>query len=206
MIGQQIGLPLGWPAEPSTGEFFVTDANRAAVQHFDRPDSWPVMATVLTGPRQSGRSLLARSVVARTGGRLFDNAPRHDEEQIFHAWNAAQETRLPLILVTDSADWGVRLPDLSSRIAATPHVAIGLPDDALFEAVFAKLLRARGLTAAPELARYLLPRVERSYVAIGRVVEALDGHLMWSRARLTVPTARRALEDAGIIGRNALTE
>ncbi len=164
------------------------------------------MATLLTGPRKSGRSLLARGIVAKTGGRLFDDAPRHDEEEIFHAWNAAQGTRRPLILIADDADWRVELPDLASRIAATPHVAIGPPDDALFAALLVKLLGSRGLTAPPELARFVLPRVERSYVAIGRVVEALDEHLMWSRARLTVPTAKRALEDAGIIGRNDLTE
>ena len=50
------------------------------------------MATLLTGPRKSGRSLLGRIFVRKTGGRLFDNAEEHDEEALFHAWNEAQET------------------------------------------------------------------------------------------------------------------
>ncbi len=158
------------------------------------------MTTLLTGPRRSGRSLLSRRAVASLGGRLFDDAPAHDEEAIFHAWNEAQETRRPLILVADDAPWSVRLPDLASRVAATPRVAIGLPDDALFEALLAKLLAARGLAPPPELARYLLPRVERSYVAIGRVVEALDEQATRARARLTLPMAKRALKAGGIIG------
>lgn len=198
--GKQFGLPLDWPVEPATADFFVSDANRAAVRHLDAPGTWPVMATLLTGPRKSGRSLLARGTVAKHGGRLFDNAPAHEEEAIFHAWNEAQETRRPLILVADAAEWRIALPDLASRMAATPRVSLAQPNDALFEALLTKLLGARGLAPPPELARYLLPRIERSYVAIGRVVEALDEHLLWSRARLTIPTARRALEDAGIIG------
>lgn len=202
-----MGLPLGWPAPPADGDFFVTDANRAAVRHFERPGTWPVMATLLTGPRKSGRSLLARGVVAKTGGRLFDDAQDRDEEEIFHAWNQAQETRRPLILIADAGPrmWAVALPDLASRLAATPHVAIEQPDDALFTALLAKLLGSRGLVAPPELARYLLPRVERSYLTIQRVVEALDEHLLWSRARLSIPTARRALEEAGIIDARRMT-
>lgn len=207
MNAAQIGLPLGWPASPSDSEFFVTDANRAAVRHFERPGTWPVMATLLTGPRKSGRSLLARGVVAKTGGRLFDNAEARDEEEIFHAWNDAQGTRRPLILIADAPPpaWRIALPDLASRLAATPHVVIDQPDDALFAALLGKLLGARGLVAPPGLARYLLPRIERSYVAIGRVIEALDRHLLQSRARLSIPTARRALEEAGIVDAGRMT-
>lgn len=197
----QIGLPLGWPEPREEGEYFVTAANREAVRHFERHGVWPVMATVLTGPRKSGRSLLARRVVEKTGGRLFDDAQGHDEEEMFHAWNEAQEVRRPLVLVADRppAEWELRLPDLASRLAATPLVAIGEPDDALFEALLAKLLAKRGLLPPPDLARYLLPRVERSYVAIHIIVEALDRHLLERRARFTVPSARRALIEAGII-------
>lgn len=201
MTGQQLGLPFGWPGELPLAQFFVTDANRTAVRHLESPGTWPVMATLLVGPRKSGRSLIARGIVDKTGGRLFDNAPSHDEEEIFHAWNEAQATRRPLILVADEAAWRVALPDLASRLAATPRVSIGQPDDELFAALLAKLLATRGLSPPPGLIPYLLPRVERSYVAIGRVVEALDEHLLWSRARLSIPTARRALEDAGIIDR-----
>ena len=196
----QFGLPLDWPAARDD-ELFVTESNRAAARHLDRPSTWPVMATVLTGPRLSGRSLLARRLAARTGARVFDRAEDADEEELFHAWNAAQASRRPLLLVADRAPpaWTPRLPDLASRLAATPHVAIAEPDDAMFSALLGKLLSARGLLAPPDLARYLLPRVERSYLGIHRIVEALDRHLLSRGGRPSVPVTRRALEEAGII-------
>ena len=201
----QFGLPLDWPPL-LPDELFVTDANRAAVRHLDRPSSWPVMATILTGPRLSGRSLLARRLVQRTGGRVFDRAEQHDEEELFHAWNAAQASRRPLLMVADfpPPSWTPRLPDLASRLRATPHVAIEQPDDALFAALLGKLLGQRGLQAPPDLARYLLPRIERSYLALHRAVEALDRHLLSRGGRPTVPVARRALEEAGLIEGRAL--
>ena len=132
----QIALPLDWPVADRDEDFLISEANRAAFEHLKRWSLWPVMATLLTGPRKSGRSLLGRIFVRKTGGRLFDNAEEHDEEALFHAWNEAQATRRPLLIVADAPPprWEVALPDLRSRLAATPHVAIGEPDDALIGA------------------------------------------------------------------------
>jgi hypothetical protein len=129
----QIALPLNWPVADREEDFLVADANRAAFDHLARWALWPVMATILTGPRKSGRSLLGRIFVRKTGGRLFDDAERHDEEALFHAWNDAQARRKPLLIVADAPPpaWEIALPDLKSRIAATPHAAIEPPDDAL---------------------------------------------------------------------------
>jgi hypothetical protein len=77
----QIALPLDWPVADGDEDFLVSEANRAAFEHFKRWSLWPVMATVLTGPRKSGRSLLGRIFVRKTGGRLFDDAEDHDEER-----------------------------------------------------------------------------------------------------------------------------
>jgi chromosomal replication initiation ATPase DnaA len=53
----------------------------------------------------------------------------------------------------------------------------------------------------PDVAEYLVPRIERSYVAVQMVVDALDRALLSSHRRMTVPTAKRALGEAGIIRR-----
>ena len=78
------------------------------------------------------------------------------------------------------------LPDLRSRLAATPHVAIGDPDDALIGGLILKLLGDRGIAAPPEVAEYLVPRIERSYVAVQQVVELLDRALLSHHRRINV--------------------
>ncbi|HKN41885.1 MAG TPA: chromosomal replication initiator DnaA, partial [Sphingomicrobium sp.] len=97
----QIALPLDWPQAQDASRFILAKANRAAFEHFRSWSLWPVKATLLTGPRRSGRSLLARAFVARVGGRLFDDAQSHDEEELFHAWNAAQDSGRPIVMIVD---------------------------------------------------------------------------------------------------------
>ena len=119
----QIALPLDWPQSAGDARLILSDANREAFDHFRKWSMWPVKATILTGPRRSGRTLLARNFVERVGGRLFDEADRRDEEDLFHAWNAAQDSGRPLVMIADELPpaWQVRLPDLRTRIAVTPH-------------------------------------------------------------------------------------
>ena len=198
----QIALPLDWPQSGDAERFILGDANRAAYDHFRLWSLWPVKATILTGPRRSGRSLLARNFVARVHGRLFDDAHDHDEEALFHAWNAAQDSGRPLVIVTDEAPpaWTVRLPDLRTRLAITPVTRIDQPDDALFAGLIQLYFADRGLHLPAEALRYVTTRVERSYWSAERIVEAVDRFAIAERARLTIPVIRRALDQAGLIG------
>lgn len=196
----QIALPLDWPQVGEDRRFILGEANRAAFDHFRQWAMWPVKATILTGPRRSGRSLLARGFINRVGGRLFDQAERHDEEELFHAWNQAQETGKPLVMITDgAAPWPVNLPDLRTRLAVTPVTRIDEPDDGLFGSLISLLFADRGLHIPDEALRFITQRVHRDYVTAERVVEAIDRHAFAERARLTLPTIRRALGLAGII-------
>lgn len=197
----QIALPLDWPQAEDDSRFILGAANRDAFEHFRKWTMWPVRATLLTGPRRSGRTLLARAFAARVGGRLIDRADGHDEEELFHAWNAAQDSGRPLVMIADRAPpaWDVTLPDLRTRLAITPVASIGEPDDQLFRDIIRLLFADRGLHIPDEALRFVSDRVERSYWTAERVVEAIDRFAIAERARLTVPTVRRALGEAGII-------
>ena len=197
----QIALPLDWPQAADDRRFIVSDANRDAFEHFRSWSLWAVKATMLSGPRRSGRSLLARAFVARVGGRLFDGAESCDEEELFHAWNAAQDSGKPLVMVVDEVPpaWDVRLPDLRTRLAITPVARIEQPDDKLFRSIVRLLFADRGLHMPEDCLKYIADRVERSYWMAERVVEAIDRFAIAERARLTLPTVRRALAEEGII-------
>jgi hypothetical protein len=198
---EQIALPLDWPQSQGETRLIVTEANRAAFDHFRKWSLWPVKATLLTGPRRSGRSLLARNFVERVGGQLIDQADRADEEELFHAWNAAQESGRPLVMIVDGVppDWEIALPDLKTRIAVTPVAAVSEPDDTLFQALIELHFADRGLHIPREGLRFMTERLHRDYLTAERAVEAVDRFAIAERARLSLPTIRRALIDAGMI-------
>ena len=198
----QIALPLDWPETEGESRFIVTDANRQAFDHFRRWTMWPVRATILTGPRRSGRSLLARTFAERVGGRVIDQADRGDEEELFHAWNAAQDSGLPLLMVADEAPpaWAPKLPDLRTRLAVTPVASINQPDDRLFEALIQLLFADRGLHVPTEALRFMTEHLNREYWTAERAVEEVDRFAIAERARVTMPTVRRALSQARMIG------
>ena len=197
----QIALPLDWPQARGDSRFILSEANRAAFDHFRNWSLWPVKATMLTGPRRSGRSLLARAFIERVHGRLFDRAERHSEAELFHAWNAAQDDGRPLVMIVDEIPpiWEVALPDLRTRLAITPIARIEQPDDDLFRAIIRLLFADRGLHIPEDALKFISERVERSYLMAERVVEAIDRFAIAERARLTLPTIRRALGEGGII-------
>jgi len=197
----QIALPLDWPQSEGDSRFILGDANREAYEHFRKWSLWPVRATILTGPRRSGRTLLARSFIERVGGRLFDNADQRDEEELFHAWNQAQDSGRPLVMIADKVppDWQPALPDLRTRLAITPVAKIGLPDDQLFAGLIQLLFADRGLHIPADALKFMTERLYRDYWSAERAVEAVDRFAIAERARVTLPTIRRALIEAGMI-------
>ena len=201
----QIALPLDWPQSDGDSRFIVSDANREAFEHFRKFSLWPVKATVLTGPRRSGRTLLARTFVERVGGRLFDEADQRDEEELFHAWNEAQDSGRPLVMVAEDPPpvWSPALPDLKTRLAITPVARINLPDDELFAALIQLHFADRGLHIPADALRFMSERLHRDYWTAERAVEAVDRFAIAERARLSLPTVRRALAEARMIGEAA---
>ena len=197
---KQIALPLDWPGR-GEDSFLLSASNRRAAEQLQHWATWPVMSALLVGPPKSGRSLLARIFAAQFPARVIDDAEQAEEEAIFHAWNRAQAERRPLLIVADAAPpaWPVLLPDLRSRLAATPVLRLEDPDEALVEQLLVLLLQRRGLDPRPDLLRWLTARVERSHQAVVQAVELLDREATARRQRLSIPLARATLSGAGLL-------
>ncbi len=194
--GRQMVLPLRWRAAQGQRDFFVSAANQAAVSFLDGWATWPIPVALLIGPAGSGKSHLAAIFGRRANARVWDDADRAaSEEALFHAWNAALEERRPLLLTARSApgDWNLALRDLRSRLQATPQVRIGLPDDALLQAVFRKLWRDRGVAVAADVVSYVLTRIERSFAGLAQAVARIDQAAMAQQRPITLPLAREVL-------------
>ena len=215
-------LPLDLGVRPAYGleNFIVADCNRAAVAWIDSWPKWPSAAVAVSGPAGSGKTHLCQVWRQRTGARVVESsaldalAPPElvgdapalvldgivepvPERPLLHLLNhLAEQRRHALIAAREPpARWTIGLPDLRSRLAALPAVAIGAPDDRLLAAVIAKLFRDRQLPVGAEVVDYLLARIERSLSAAQRIVAALDRAALAGQRPVTVTLARIVLAE-----------
>ena len=192
----QIALPLG-AGERQPARIVVGNANEAAVEAFARTATWPFRTAVLFGPPRSGKSLLARWFMQSGAGEAIDDAALLDETELFHRWNRAQEAGTPLLLVGrgEEGSWEIRLPDLRSRLGAALRLSIGTPDDAMLADLIAAHAEQRGLVLGEGAAAYLVPRVERSHIAIERIVATIDRLSLERKQAATLAIWREALDE-----------
>ncbi|MDG2268995.1 MAG: DNA replication protein, partial [Alphaproteobacteria bacterium] len=88
----------------------------------------------------------------------------------------------------------VSLADLSSRMKALQGAGIAPPDDSLLAALLVKQFRDRQLRVSEEVVAYLVPRMERSFAAVSRIVAAIDAVALERLRPVTVPLVREVLE------------
>lgn len=118
------------------------------------------------------------------------------DEGLFSLWTAMVERRGHLLMTARQPPvrWRIALPDLRSRLRSATVVAVAAPDEALLGALLVKLLNDRQLRIAPDVVRFLLPRIERSFAAVRQLAEALDRAALAEHRQITVPLARDVLE------------
>lgn len=213
-------LALALPVRPALRreDFLVTGANADAVAWLDRWPDWPAPALALYGPAGCGKSHLAEVWRARSGAGLLRAADLIDadllalaarpqvvedvdggvdERKLLHLYNMLAE-RGGSLLLTGSlppARWRIGLADLRSRLNAVPAVRLGPPDDPLIAAVLVKLFADRQIKVGEEVIGFLLGRMERSFAAARGLVAALDSAALAEGRPVTVPLARRILQD-----------
>ena len=219
--GLSTQLPLDLALEPNYGreDFLVGPSNEQAFELIDLWPAWPERLVILCGPEGSGKSHLAHVWANQAGAallpaaRLADRAPDAlldagalalencdsapaDEARLFHLINAIRERGGSLLLTARTRPdlWGVKTPDLLSRLRLAPVVEIAPPDDALLRALLVKQFLDRQLVIDTSVVEYLLPRIERSFAGVARIVAVLDREALALGRRITRPIAAQILE------------
>jgi chromosomal replication initiation ATPase DnaA len=195
----QLALDLGHRPSLGREDFLVAPCNAEAVAWIDRWPDWPGPALVIHGPEGCGKTHLAqvwRQLSGAPESSVVEDADRlEDDVGLFHAFNshAEQGTHLLLTARTPPARWPDRLPDLISRLAASPTVEIGPPDDTLIAQILVKLFADRQLDISEGVLPYLVSHMERSFAAARRLVAAADAAALAAKRRVTVPLVREVL-------------
>ncbi|WP_336980431.1 HdaA/DnaA family protein [Altererythrobacter fulvus] len=189
----QIALPLRGGPGAGPARIVVGNANAPVFDALAAPQNWPFRTAILTGPPRSGKSLIARWF-AEQSGEAVDDADRIDETELFHRWNRAQESGTPLLLIAGQEGWEIALPDLRSRLGAALHLELDQPDDDMAAALILAHAEQRGLVLGEGATTYLVPRAERSFAGIERLVAAIDRISLERKQPATLSIWRDALE------------
>ncbi len=193
----QIALPLELSAVGEVKRIVIGNANEAVIDALSDPAKWPFHTAVLTGPPRSGKSLLGRWITEQ-GVTVIEKAEQQDETHLFHLWNASQKggskAGEPLLLIADTMPWDIALPDLKSRLGGSMQLELGEPDDAMAAQLIEAFASQRALTLAPGAAEYLVPRANRSFESLERLVETIDRISLERAVPATMSVWRAALE------------
>ncbi len=211
-MAEQLILDLPVRTALERDDFFVSPANAGAVAGIDNWHNWPHSKMVLVGPEASGKTHLAHVWAAMSGAQVLtvseatkidpETAPAalaidglgqsltaDQETALFHLHNAivGQGGRLLLTASTPPTRWPLALPDLASRVQQAGVLVLDPPDEALLSAIIVKLAADRQLSLSPDLISYSVLRMERSFAAARRLVEAIDARSLRDKARPTKP-------------------
>jgi chromosomal replication initiation ATPase DnaA len=222
-LTRQLPLDLGFASSYAAADYLVSASNAAAFAWIERWPDWPAPGLALSGPPGCGKTHLAHvwrersqatiidaatlasadpsQVLDSTPACAVDNIGAGDlssaaERALLHLYNMTSERRGHLLLCADAppARWPIVLPDLRSRLAALPTVGIAPPDDGLLEALLAKLFADRQLAVDRGTVIFIVARMERSFDAAGRLVDAIDRAALASQRRPGLGLVREVME------------
>ncbi|MGC6536690.1 MAG: HdaA/DnaA family protein [Candidatus Puniceispirillaceae bacterium] len=221
MAMSQLPLSLEIPKQPDIYDFFISEANELAISWLNQWPDWPRPYNALNiyGPKGCGKSQLGALFAGKKPSlRLlsltdFDrhdyedvslfvlddvsNTPQWSPEALFHLINYLAETGKSALLLSHEplAQVNWHLADLESRMRTLPSQAVYLPDDELLGALLDKYFQNRQCHVAPEVLRYILTRIERSYEAASQMAYLIDKASLAAKKPVTIALVREIFEN-----------
>jgi chromosomal replication initiation ATPase DnaA len=222
MISAPRQLTFRWPHSPSFAreDFLPASSNRDALRAIEVWPNWASRMLLLIGPEGAGKSHLGAiwagvagaitlrgealternfEACAQACAVLIDDADRatQGETHFFHVMNTVLENNVWLLLTARVAPdgWGLKIPDLLSRLRLAPMERLAAPDVELTEAVLFKLFSDRQLQVEPHVITYIALRIERSLGVAREIVGMLDHEALTQGRRVTRAMASEALRE-----------
>lgn len=215
----QMVMPFAPAVSYAAEDFIRGESNQEAHGLVEHWPNWPYSIMLIHGPKGCGKTHLSHVFAARAKAGIIDavRIGQATADQLLtgnHAWvldnvqqvtdqaalaqliNHARARGDYLLILADApgSQLHFTLPDLKSRLAMLPAVALGAPDDALLMGVLAKAFADRQIRITPDVLAYAVARLERSYAAAQQFAAQMD-QLSLARGRaVTLPLVREALQ------------
>lgn len=207
---KQLTFDLGVAPRFGREDYLVSPSNERAYNLLETWPEWPDKVLLLYGPEGSGKSHLAAiwaeqahawtvdaveltqelvPYLASNGALLIEDADKAlpDEAALFHLLNLIREKGSYVILTaaTPISAWGLKTPDLISRLRLAPSVTLEAPDHALLSAVLIKLFMDRQLIVDTSIIDYIVARLGQSLSRAEKIIARLDIEALSQRRRIT---------------------
>ncbi len=221
---QQIPLDFVSRPAMGREDFLIGPENKDAAAWVDRWPDWPAPLLVLCGAAASGKSHLAavwqertgaalikpdiltlegaEQIAARAGNIIIDGldpwlGDRAAETTLFHLYNIFKENERSFLVTMRMSPTAAEfeVADLASRFRGSPVALIHPPEDALLASILIKLFNDRQLAVAEDVIRYILPRMERSFIAARDIVEHADSAALAQKRGISIPLMRQVLAE-----------
>ena len=211
---EQIALDLRPPAPKTFSTFLYNASSEKTISWLRSPEQWSMPILLLMGEPGSGKSHLAHAFVDDHKGRVLtadepvrvsdcrglvialDDARKWSEESLFILLNMALHGDIPHLLLTDRelpSTWGVKLPDLRSRLNNVPHLSLSSPDEILLEPIIKKLFADQGRAIDKSVVDYMLVHCSRHISELERDVANIERMARAQKADVTKRFAAKVL-------------
>ncbi len=119
------------------------------------------------------------------------------EEKLFYLLNSMAQTSCYFMMTSSTAmsTWGLKLPDVISRLKTMAVVELLPPDDKLLIAVLLKQFDDRQIKVTHEFVSFVAKRINRSFDSIREFVNLIDQLSLTRKRNITIPIASELMKD-----------
>ena len=204
-MSSQLILPVS-PVDNTHEEFIISESNKSVYSSMLDWQNWgngPLQRVkYLYGAEASGKTCLAKlwetSISSLASYYILDNLDFEvDQEGLYGLLEGATRNSSYLLITSRHTieDLNFGLPDLVSRLNAIEKYYINPPDNELLRALLIKHFANRQIHVSEEVLQFLVKRMDRSYIAVRSIVEAIDTLSLQDKKNITVKLVKQIVAD-----------
>lgn len=135
-------------------------------------------------------------IIQKDRAYILDGIEGTDEESLLYIVNLIENKNAKLLMTSrkNLESLNFQIPDLKSRISNVASFEIKLPNKRLVKAIIVKYLSEHQIAVDDFTIKYMLPRIERSFLFIRKFINAIDEELKKGGKKASIFTIKKVLD------------